>query len=181
MVRVHDKTFDLLLSEQTIQQRITEMGEEVALAYNGRTPLLLGVLNGSFVFAADLTRAIPGLVEVDFCKMVSYQGVDSGKHKQLIGFSQTLAGRDVLLIEDIVDTGKTMALLFEELAKLKVASVKIATLLFKPGVFQGVQRPDFVGFEIDDAFVVGYGLDYNGLGRSLSGIYQLVAEDEVKN
>jgi hypoxanthine phosphoribosyltransferase len=172
-VRIHDKVFEPLLSPERIRARVQELAGQIAADYADKTPLLLPVLNGAFVFAADLFRQLGIPSEISFVKLSSYNGLSGGPSKKLIGLNENIGGRHVLVVEDIVDTGDTMKALYEELGRQGPASLRMATLLFKPSALRHDLKPDYAGFEIGPEFVVGYGLDYNGRGRDLPGIYIL--------
>jgi hypoxanthine phosphoribosyltransferase len=174
VVKVHDKEFSLMIPAAEIQVRVADIADRIDTAYTGKDPLFLGVLNGAFLFMADLLRHITIPCELSFIKVASYDGTAAtGRVRQLIGLEKEIAGRHVVIVEDIVDTGDTMRFLYEELAKARPASIRLATLLFKPAALQRDVQPDYVGFEIAPEFVVGYGLDYNGHGRNLNDLYTL--------
>lgn len=175
IVHLKDKSFDTFIDAEAIENRIKELGIQISKDYQGKFPLCLGVLNGCFVFAADLMREFSIDAAISFVKYSSYQNMESsGDIKKLIGLREDeLKGRDIIIIEDIVDTGLTMASLLENLAKMSINSVAVATLLLKPDALQTKLDIKYVGFEIENRFVVGYGLDYDGLGRNLKDIYQL--------
>lgn len=174
-IRVLDKTFEPFLSEEVIQQRISALALQISQDYMGKKPLFIGILNGSFMFAADLFRQVTTSSTISFIKLVSYKGTSSsGTVITSIGLEEDLNEKDIILIEDIVDTGKTMSTFIPSLQKLGPTSIKICTLLHKPDALQYPLDIDYIGFNIPDKFVVGYGLDYDGLGRNLKEIYQLV-------
>ena len=173
-VKIKDKEFVPMISAEKIQSRVKEIAAEINTQYQGKQPLFLGVLNGAFLFMADLFKNINLQCEISFIKVSSYSGTaSSGQVKNLIGLTENIAGRDIIVVEDIVDTGDTMKYLLDELKKQHPASVKLATILFKPEALRQDVKPDYVGFEIPPAFVVGYGLDYDGSGRNLNDIYVL--------
>ncbi len=175
IVQAHGLSFKPLLTESQIRARIAELGAAITAKYEGRQPLFLGVLNGAFVFAADLIRACRLHCEISFIKLSSYRGLESsGSVSTLIGLDEEVAGRPVILVEDIIDTGKTLSAFLPALATLEPASIEIAALLLKPDALQTPLEVQYLGFEIPDDFVIGYGLDYDGLGRNLPGVYQLV-------
>ena len=163
------------LTEEKIAAAVKVVAAKINEDYKGKNPLFLVILNGSFLFAADLVRAIDSEgCEVSFVKFSSYEGTESsGKVKELIGLNERLDGRDVIIVEDIVDTGTTIVQMMDDLMKRNPASVRIAALLFKPEAYKKHLKIDYVGMEIPNAFIVGYGLDYNGLGRNLKDIYVL--------
>ncbi|MBL7924434.1 MAG: hypoxanthine phosphoribosyltransferase [Bacteroidia bacterium] len=173
-VQVHDKIFTPFITAGQIQARVAELGAAIDRDYAGRKPLLIGVLNGSVIFMADLLRHIRSACEIGFIRVSSYHGTESsGKVKNVMGLSDELSGRHVIIVEDIIDTGDTAVYLLDEIKKKNPASLAFATILFKPAALRHPVKPDYVGFEIPPAFVVGYGLDYDGLGRNLADIYQL--------
>lgn len=173
-VTVHEKNFELFLSEEELQSKITELGERISFDYDQKTPLFIGVLNGSFMFASDLMKAVSIPAEITFMKVSSYNGMKTqGKTQELIGLKESVKNREVIVIEDIVDTGITMEGIVNQLKSLEVKSVQVASLLVKPECLQRDVHVKYVGFEIPEKFVVGYGLDYDGLGRNLKDIYQL--------
>lgn len=173
-VKIKEKEFVLMISAEKIQSRVKDIASQINTQYHGRQPLFLGVLNGAFLFMADLFKNINLQCEISFIKVTSYSGTSSsGQVKNLIGLNENLSGRHIIVVEDIVDTGDTMKYLLDELKKQNPASVKLATILFKPEALRQDVKPDYVGFEIPSAFVVGYGLDYDGFGRNLNDIYVL--------
>ncbi len=181
-IQVHDKFFVPLLTADQIGQRVAEMAQQISHDYQHRRPLLLAVLNGSFMFAADLFRLLTIDAEISFIKIASYQGMrSSGKVVTAIGMEQDLSGRDIILLEDIVDTGKTLHHFIPTLQQQHPASVKVATFLHKPDATIFPVSLSYVGFSIPDRFVVGYGLDYDGLGRNHHQVYQLAAENDKED
>jgi hypoxanthine phosphoribosyltransferase len=174
-IRVHDKNFGIFLSESQIQERVKIIAEALNKEYAGRKPLFVSILNGSFMFAADLFKHLTIDAEICFIKLLSYRGMkSSGKVVTSIGLDDDLFRKDVVIIEDIVDTGKTLYDFIPKLKHQQPASLKIVCLLHKPEATKYPLTLDHVGFSIPDKFVVGYGLDYDGLGRNLKEIYQLV-------
>ncbi len=175
IVVAHDLSFKLMISETEIQQRLAELGARISERYEGRKPVFLAVLNGAFIFAADLLRACNIDCEVSFIKLKSYQGTrSSGQVVEHIGLEQRLEGRPVILLEDIIDSGRTLTQFLPRLRELGPSSVEIATLLYKPDSLEYDLPVDYIGFEIPPRFVIGYGLDYDGIGRNLPAIYQLI-------
>ncbi len=173
-IRIHDKNFIPYISKEAISARIAEIGAEMNGEYAGKNPLFIAVLTGSFIFAADLLRAITIPCEVTFVKLSSYDGLHStGNVVKQIRLSQDIADRHVIVLEDIIDTGKTLHSFLPELLALKPASLKLACLLSKPDALQYDVTTHYTGFVIPDNFVVGYGLDYDGEGRNLPDIYTL--------
>lgn len=175
VIKVHDKSFDTYLSEEIIQSRIKEMAAEISRDYAGKRPLFIAILNGSFMFAADLFKHLSINAEICFIKLASYKGMkSSGNVVTSIGLEDDLFGKDVVIVEDIVDTGKTLHNFLPKLLHQQPKSLKIASLLHKPEATEYPLQLDYIGFDIPNKFVVGYGLDYDGLGRNLKEIYQLV-------
>ena len=175
IVKVKDKTFKTFIPEEEIQQRIKAVAEKINKDMAGKTPLFLAVLNGSFVFAADLMRYITIPCEISFVKLSSYQGtVSTGELKEVIGINEDLEGRTVIILEDIVDTGFTMKRMLETLGTRGPESLHICTLLLKPGKLQVPLNIEYAAIEIPNDFIVGYGLDYDQQGRNLRDIYTLV-------
>ena len=174
MIRFHDKQFVPFISASEIDFAITKMADMVAADFAGETPVFVGVLNGSFMVVSDFMKKYKKPCEVSFIKMASYHGTSStNRVKQLIGLDQDLSGRTVIVLEDIVDTGNTLVVLKELFKQQKVKHFKIATLFFKPEAYKQDVKIDYVGIRIPNKFIVGYGLDYNGLGRNLPEVYQL--------
>lgn len=173
-LNIKDLSFELFISGEEIKSRLKVLANEISSNFQGEELILLGVLNGSFVVMADLVREIDLPVRCEFIKISSYQGTQTtGIVKSLLGLSAELKGKNVLIVEDIVDTGISMNYLLSELSKHNPKRLSIVTLLFKKAAFQFNYTLDYVGFEIPDKFVVGYGLDYDGLGRNLPDLYQL--------
>ena len=173
-VRIHDLHFKSLLPEQQVRTRVQELGMALTERYSGQNPLFISILSGAFVFASDLIRAFKSDCEVGFVKLSSYRGTQSsGAIQTVMGLEKDLRGRHVIVVEDIVDTGRTLHFFLGELQKQEPASICAVTFLRKPEAAAFPVHVDFVGFDIEDKFVVGYGLDYEGLGRNLPGVYQL--------
>ncbi|MEM9885871.1 MAG: hypoxanthine phosphoribosyltransferase [Bacteroidota bacterium] len=175
-IKIHDLQFKPFLSAIKIRERIDELGQAIYEDYKGKRPIFVCILNGSFIFTADLVRATNIECEIAFMKLSSYEGTSStGIVKTLYELQVSVKDRHVILVEDIVDTGRTMKKLLSDFEGLKAASVSVVTLLFKREalLFPDLQI-DYVGFEIPNKFVVGYGLDYDDLGRNWDEIYQLV-------
>lgn len=173
-IKVREKEFEVYLDETKIQQRIAEIGEEINEEYANKNPLFIGILNGSFMFASDLMKAVNVPSEIAFIRMASYKGMESsGAVKQVLGLQENVFGRHLILIEDIVDSGLTMEQVIKFFQERGSKSIRVATLLLKPEKLEKDLKLDYVGFEIPEKFVVGYGLDYNGHGRNLKDIYQL--------
>jgi hypoxanthine phosphoribosyltransferase len=175
VIKVHDKSFETYLSDETIQQRVKEIAADINKDYVGKKPLFICILNGSFMFAADLFKQLGIEAELCFIKLASYKGMkSSGKVITSIGLEEDLYDKDVIIVEDIVDTGKTLHRFLPKLVHQQPKSLKIATLLHKSEATEYPLVLDYVGFVIPNKFVVGYGLDYDGLGRNLREIYQLI-------
>lgn len=172
IIKVYDRLFTDFIPSTIIHNRIQEIAHELNEKYNSQRPIFLTVLNGAFIFAADLMREITIECEMSFVKIASYNGTKSTDNiKELIGFNEHISDRHIIVIEDIVDTGLSMKHILEQLALLKPASVAVVTLLFKKEALKHHVQVDYVGFEIENKFVLGYGLDYDGLGRNLPDIY----------
>lgn len=173
-ISVNNLTFELYLSKDQISDRLKVIGKEITEKYKLKKPLFIGVLNGSFIFTADLIRHCNLECEVAFLRLSSYQGTQSsGKIKTVYGLEMDVSGRDIIVVEDIVDSGRTLHFFLDYLKKQNPASIALTTLLYKPDAIKFPLELDYVGFEIDEKFVIGYGLDYNGLCRNLENIYQL--------
>lgn len=174
MIQIHDKKFETFITDAEINHEIVSLAAEINKEYAGKKVIFVAVLNGSFMFASDLMKEITIDCEITFVKVSSYHGTGStGRVDELIGLNKRLADCEVIILEDIVDTGITMDKIHKIIELEKPASIKICTLLYKPTAHQGHHKPDYIGFSIPNAFVVGYGLDYNELGRNLRQIYQL--------
>lgn len=174
-IKVLDKYFEKYIPDDEIQKAVEKVAKKIDRDYADKDPLLLVILNGAFMFAADLIRSIEMDTRVSFVKLASYQGVKSTeKVVKLIGLNEELAGQDVIIVEDIVDTGITLENLLQELKTFKPNSVKIASFLFKPKAFMKNYKVDYVGLEIPNDFILGYGLDYNQAGRNLKDIYKII-------
>ncbi len=174
-VHIHDLSFTPYIPESNIAARVKELAVALDAQYSGKDPVFLAVLNGAFMFASDLFKQLTCQPELSFVKVSSYVGTQtSGRVDELIGLQTVLKDRHVIIIEDILDTGVTMDKIVSLLQSEQPASVAICTLLIKPHSYRGKHQPQYVGFEIDDLFVVGYGLDYKERGRELSAIYQLI-------
>tara|TARA_B110000977_G_C10974686_1_gene453696 strand:- start:471 stop:1007 length:537 start_codon:yes stop_codon:yes gene_type:complete len=172
-LRVHDLDFEIYLEENVLKERVAVIAHDVFREMNGKTPHFVAILNGSFVFASDLLRAYPGDCKISFVKLSSYDGmVSTGKVKELIGLKDVSKEEAIIVLEDIVDTGGTL-LKIDEIFKAQGLEWQIASLFFKPQAYKGTREIDFVGFEIPNDFIVGYGLDYDGFGRNLKNVYQL--------
>ena len=179
-IQLKDLQFEPFIDEATLQQRIGEMGKEMSRDFEGKKPLFIAVLIGSYVFAADLLKHFKGDCELIFIRVSSYEGTkSSGNVKTVIGLNTDISNRHVVIIEDIIDSGNTMAHLMEQLREQGPASIHLSTLLFKPTALAHPLKIDYTGFEIPEAFVVGYGMDYEELGRNLPAIYQLKGTEDA--
>jgi hypoxanthine phosphoribosyltransferase len=173
-LKVLDKTFVSFIPHLRIQETIARMAAGLDRDFYGKNPLFLAVLNGSFIFAADLFKQVKMPCRISFVKMASYIGTGStGKVDQLIGLQEVITGQHIVILEDIIDSGLTVSKLLDHIQSMQPASVAIATLLFKPDAFKANFKIDYLGIEIPNNFVVGYGLDYNGYGRNSKDIYTL--------
>lgn len=174
-IKLHDLTFAPFISQEEISEIVKTLVHQVSNDLEeGEIPLFIGILNGSFLFASDFIRYFKGNCEVSFVKLSSYEGTSSTEVvNELIGINEDLTGRTVIILEDIIDTGSTLHKIYDIFKYKNVKRLKIATLLFKPDVYKKELPINYIGKSIEDKFVVGYGLDYNGLGRNLPAIYQL--------
>lgn len=177
-IKIHDKYFTPFISAKEIDSIVTYLVEQVSRDISRHeVPLFIGILNGSFLFASDFIRKYKGECEVSFVKLASYEGLQSKEVvNQLIGINEDLEDRTVIILEDIIDTGSTLQKVYEIFKDKNVKELKIATLFFKPDVYKKELRIDYIGKNIEDKFIVGYGLDYDGLGRNLSSVFQLTTE-----
>lgn len=174
-MKVKDLEFKKFIPASKIEDKTKELAEKITADYKDKTPIFLPILNGSFIFAADLMRELKLDCKVSFVKHSSYQGTQStGQLKTLIGLNESLFGQDLIIIEDIMDTGLTLTKVVEELSSLGTRSVEIVTLIRKATARQQAIQPKYVGFDIEEEFVLGYGLDYEGLGRNLKDIYKSI-------
>lgn len=174
LIQVHDKQFKPYITKIQLEEKIKELATAIDADYRDKTPLFIAILNGSFMFAADLFKHLSIPAEICFIKLASYKGTKStGNVITSIGLDIALIDRHVIILEDIIDTGKTMNQFLPQLHHQQPASLKICALLNKPDAMQFPIKIDYLGFSIPDHFVVGYGLDYDGLGRNIDSIYQL--------
>lgn len=174
MVVIKDKTFEKFISYEEILTKVSTLAHKINSDYKGQKPLFISVLNGSFMFAADLLKEIGLDCEISFVKVASYDKMEStGNIKQLIGLNENIFNRDVIIIEDIIDTGRTISKILEEFQSLGAKSIEVVALFQKPKSGLVCEELKYVGFELPDAFVLGYGLDYDGLGRNLKDLYKL--------
>ena len=175
VIKVHDKQFQPYIDAVALQQRIKEMAEQINKDLEGDRPLFIAILNGSFMFAADVFKHLTIEAEISFIKLASYKGTKStGNIVQAIGLDEDLFGRTVVILEDIVDTGKTLSQFLPQLEHQQPKKLLVASLLTKPDATVYPIKIDYLGFSVPDKFLLGYGLDYDGLGRNLPEIYQLV-------
>ena len=177
-VKIHDKTFELFIPYEKIRSVIEKMADKMNTDLAGKNPLFVCILNGSFMFAAELFKRIDLVeTEISFVKLASYSGDSTtGKVKQLIGLNEDITDRTVIILEDIVDSGLTIDNILEQLKRLNPKEVLISTLLLKPDALKKKVQLDYVGLEIPNDFIVGYGLDYDGHGRNLIDIYSVINE-----
>lgn len=177
LITVNDKQFRPYLSAEQLDEQVKRLAKEINNDYAGKRPLFIGILNGSFMFASDLFKEITIDAEISFIKLASYKGTKStGLVITSIGLDEALKDRHVIIVEDIVDTGKTLNEFLPQLVDQRPASLKIAALLHKPDALKHPLHIDYLGFNVPDKFLLGYGLDFDGLGRNLKEIYQLVEE-----
>lgn len=176
-IRLHDKVFAPYLTAGQIEKAVEAVAEKINCDYHNKQPLFLVVLNGAFVFAADLIRRFQSPCDITFIKLSSYSGTLTTTYvREIMGLDTDVKGRSVIVVEDIIDTGITMDNMLKKLIGLGAAEVKVASLLYKPEAFRKKFSIDYIGFEIPNDFIVGYGLDYDGLGRNLPDIYQIVKD-----
>jgi hypoxanthine phosphoribosyltransferase len=175
VIQVHDKKFRLFISEERIQRQVKRIADEMNRDLADRDPIFLGILNGAFMFAGDLYKQLTFPCQITFLKLASYSGTYStGSVKQLIGIGQDLKDRVVVVLEDIVDTGVTLETIIRQLSGYQPSEIRVATLLYKPEAALRDVHLDYVGMEIPNDFILGYGLDYDGYGRNYREIYQLI-------
>jgi len=174
-ITILDKTFRELITQEQIQARVEELAHQINKDMEGKDVVFIGILNGAFLFAADLFRRIRIEARISFVKLASYKGTSSsGSIKELIGWNEDIRNKSVIVIEDIVDTGQTLERIIGELSIRKAGEVRIATMFLKPDVYNKKIALDYVGIEIPNNFVIGYGLDYNGYGRNYPSVYTLI-------
>ncbi len=175
-VNLNDRIFEIFIPSLEIKKRTRKLANQINTDYLNKTPVFIGVLNGCFMFMADLIKQVNAQCEVSFIKISSYKGETktSGNVDEVLGLDIDVCGRDVIIVEDIVDTGKTLQFLINKIDALKPASVKVATFLLKPDALETqIPQITYIGFKIENKFVVGYGMDYKNLGRNLNDIYKL--------
>ena len=174
-ITLGDKSFRPYITEAQIQSAVKRIAEKINNDFKDKCPLIVPVLNGSFMFASDLMKHLTCQCHITFIKASSYKGTEStGSLATLIGINEDITGRDVIILEDIIDTGHTLAKIIPSIKALGPATVRVGTLLFKPKALKADISIDYTGIEIPNEFIVGYGLDYDGLGRNLKEIYQVV-------
>ncbi|MCK4749791.1 MAG: hypoxanthine phosphoribosyltransferase [Bacteroidales bacterium] len=174
-VQVHDKLFEIFIPEDEIQEQVARIAVEMNSELADKDPIFLGILNGAFMFASDLYKQLSFPCQITFLKLASYSGTQStGTVKQLIGINRDLKDRVVVVLEDIVDTGVTLETIIRQLSGYQPAEIQVATFLHKPAATIREVKLDYVGIEIPNDFILGYGLDYDGYGRNFKEIYQLV-------
>nr|WP_321237434.1 adenylate kinase [uncultured Psychroserpens sp.] len=182
MIKLHDLSFKPFISEQDVDVTVQRMVDEIANDMQDEIPVFVGILNGSFMFVSDFVKKYPKPCEVTFIKLASYEGLKSSEDIQrLIGLTQDLSGRKVVILEDIIDSGNTLEAIHRIFKNENVDELKIATLFYKPEAYKKDYKLHYVGREIPNKFIVGYGLDYNGLGRDLPAIYQLKTTQYMTN
>ncbi len=176
-VKLHDKIFELFISAGEINSAVELIAQKMNKELADKNPLFISILNGSFMFTSDLMKKLDFNCSLTFLKLSSYEGDSStGDVKKLIGLNEKIEGRTVVIIEDIIDTGITLDIIMLQIEALKPAEIKVATLLLKPKAFHGRFKPDYIGIEIPNDFIIGYGLDYNELGRNFKDLFVLVKE-----
>lgn len=176
-IQIHDKHFRLSIPESEIQEAVRKVGNQINSDMEGQQPLFIGVLNGAFMFAADLMKSVTIPCEITFVKLASYEGIYStGSVKEILGLNESVVGRNVVVVEDIVDTGITMEKILNSLTAKGAASIRVATFLQKPDALQRDIKIDYIAMKIPNEFIVGYGLDYDGYGRNLRDIFTVVSE-----
>ncbi len=174
-IKVKDKEFKVFIEADTIDAAIQKLADSINKDTSEEFPLFLVVLNGAFMFASDLLKRVTVECNVSFVKLASYSGTQSTHQvRELIGLNESIKGRSVVVLEDIIDTGNTLNVLLDSLRAYEAGKVRIATLLYKPDAFQGEYPIDYVGIEIPNDFIIGYGLDYDGFARNLPDIYKIV-------
>lgn len=174
-IKVRDKEFGIFIKADAIDQSVSRIADQINADMKGKVPIFLIVLNGAFMFASDLLKKVNIESNISFVKLSSYTGTRSSQVvSELIGLNEVVKGRSVIIIEDIIDTGLTIQRMLEILHNQEAADVKIATLIFKPGAFRADYKIDYIGMEIPNDFIVGYGLDYDGFARNLPDIYKIM-------
>ncbi|MDR1809832.1 MAG: hypoxanthine phosphoribosyltransferase [Prevotella sp.] len=178
VIKVKDKAFELFITEKEVNEAIARIAAQINRDLDGKDPLFICVLNGAFMFAAELMKRVTIPCEVTFVRVASYKGTtSSGVLKEIYSLEEEIEGRTVVIVEDIVDTGNTMSLILDQLSCDNPKEIKIATLLFKPAALKCELNLNYVALEIPNDFILGYGLDYDGYGRNLADIYKIVVSD----
>ena len=173
-VKLYDKLFELYITEDVIVEAISKIAEKLERDMEGKNPLYVGILNGAYLFVAELTSRLSPTCELTFAAYSSYQGFQTtGKVRELLPIRNDISNRPVVLLEDVVDTGLTMYAVMKQLREKGAKDVRLATMLFKPKALRCELQPDYIGLEIENDFIVGFGLDYNGLGRTTRNIYRV--------
>lgn len=176
-IKIKDKEFEKYLTREQIEEGIDKVAEVMSKDLADKSPLFLGILNGSFMFVSELMKRVNIPAELTFVKLSSYQGVNTtGNIKEILGLVEDIENRTVVVLEDVIDTGNTIEEILEQLGQKKPREIKVATLLFKPAAMQKDIKPDYVALEIPNDFIVGYGLDYDGYGRNLPDIYKVMSK-----
>lgn len=172
-IKIHDKQFEILINEEKIKNRVSELAIEISKKYADKNPLFVSILNGAFIFASDIFRMFKFPCEISFIKVSSYKGVEStGKINLLFGLNENIEGRHVVILEDIIDTGITIDFILKEFEKQNPVSVEICSFITKPDALKVNICSKYIGFEVGNKFLVGYGMDYDGHGRNLNAIYK---------
>ncbi|HCC71602.1 MAG TPA: hypoxanthine phosphoribosyltransferase [Bacteroidales bacterium] len=176
-IKINNRVFELSIDDKTILEKVKELGQQIEKENRDRDILFLSILNGAYVFTADLLRNISLDLRLSFIKLSSYNGVKStGEVRRLIGLDEELANKTLIIIEDIIDTGRTLDGIIEDLYNKGAEEIKVAALFMKPDVYTGSHKIDYLGFEIPNDFVIGYGLDIDGYGRNLRSLYRIVKD-----
>ncbi|MBS0010110.1 MAG: hypoxanthine phosphoribosyltransferase [Bacteroidales bacterium] len=177
--KVKDRIFEEFIGEKQIQEKVQDIARQIDEDHTTQDLLFISILNGSYVFTADLLRNIERNVRVSFLKLSSYEGLESsGNVRRLIGLGEDLTGRTVIIIEDIIDTGRTLDGVIDDIKEKGATDIKVAVLLLKPEAYNGSHKIDYTGFEIPNDFVIGYGLDWDGYGRNFRSIYRITDRKE---
>ena len=173
-IKIKDKQFEPFITEEDLLDSISKIADQLNEEYRDKSPVFVCILTGAFMFAAEILKRFKWDCEVTFMRLKSYDGTESkGEVRELQGFVEKLEGREIIVLEDIIETGKTMTHLLEKMKNQNPASIRIASLFFKPHALQKEVHPDYVAFEIGNDFIVGFGLDYDGYGRNLRQIYKV--------
>ncbi|MBK5194838.1 MAG: hypoxanthine phosphoribosyltransferase [Proteiniphilum sp.] len=174
VITIKEKQFELFIEQEVIEQGIKRVAEQMNSELAGKNPIFLAVLNGAFMFAGELMKEVSIASEITFVRLASYHGTaTTNRVQEVLGLNESIKGRSVVIVEDIVDSGNTMVSLLKELEKHEPEEIKIATLLFKPAALKQKLHLDYIALEIPNDFIVGYGLDYDGYGRNLKDIYKV--------